>query len=484
MERGRKKEEPGPQVIPAPFPMKGLNTVLASYRRDLTTSQSLRNVRGVEPTTDRKRGSQRGGLTREFDRAVSSWVQHINHMVLAIGEPSEELSGEFEGINKWWHSAIPANASIYSMPARAGSLGYGILKIDPAAETGAVIAEATLTGITDASVYYTNPIVAPNGSIYAHVGFLPDAASLGSAAYYPYAFLKINPVADTAAFLTWTPPGALATTALWHNPSFSQGPTILAPNGCIYIISGDVAVTKIDTATDVVSRFGSITYSSQDSLWSHAVLVGTAIYCIPWNADYILKIETSTDTLSTFGSFGSNDTLWSHGVLAGNGKIYGIPYGSASVLKIDPLTDSATTFGSLGDISTNPAEVKYWAKWRHGVLASTGNIYGVPESYDAVLKINPTSDTVSTVGSLGEPSSPSNPARWEMGVLAANGKIYCPPDDATTVLEIDPATDTLATTGSYADPDPGTSLFRHAIRAGNDKIFSIPYDSTYLLRLV
>jgi len=59
--------------------------------------------------------------------------------------------------------------------------------------------------------------------------------------------------------------------------------------------------------------------------------------------------------------------------------IYGIPLNSAPVLKIDPTTDTASTFGSLS--GTN--------KWAGGVLAPNGMIYGIPINSTTVLKINP-----------------------------------------------------------------------------------------------
>jgi hypothetical protein len=51
-------------------------------------------------------------------------------------------------------------------------------------------------------------------------------------------------------------------------------------------------------------------------------------------------------TVSTFGSLGGNNK-WRGGVLAPNGDIYGIPASSTGVLKVDPATDTVSTFGSL-----------------------------------------------------------------------------------------------------------------------------------------
>ena len=124
--------------------------------------------------------------------------------------------------------------------------------------------------------------------------------------------------------------------------------------------------------------------------------------------------------VSTFGSL-SGTAKWRGGVLAPNGKIYGIPYDSTTVLEIDPITKTTTTFGSLaGDF-----------KWAGGVLAPNGKIYGIPHGSTTVLEIDPVTKTTSTFGSL------ATNGKWFGGVLAPNGKIYGIPYSATTVLEID-----------------------------------------------
>ncbi len=476
----REKPEPKPQVVKAPFPMGGLNTVLSAYRRDLTTSQDLRNVRGVEPTTDRKRGSKRGGLTREFDGAVSAWVQHINHMVLAIGDDVAVVSGQtFDGEDKWQFPLLAGNGSIYSMPASQPSIGaaHGLFKVDPSTESGEVLGAAQFAGI---NLYrpFANAVEAGNGCIYAHMSSLGPSSVPGNSDFYPYAFLKLDTATDIITFLTWS---LTAITDGYFRPRVA----VIAPNDCIYIFGGNAYVVKIDTATGTVSTFGTVDTEASEDMFVSAVLVGTDIYGIPYSGQSVLKIDTATDTLSTFGSFAAGGSKWKHGVLADNGKIYGIPYGSAQVLEIDPNTDSTATFGSLGDEATFPgiADQKYWHKWNWGVLADSGKIYCVPAGFDAVLKIDPDLSATSTFGSLVPDDDYTAATRWFMGVLASSGKIYCPPALSRSVLRIDPDVDEVTLMGSYADPDVGTHLFLHAVRAGS-KIFAIPYDSTYILRLV
>jgi hypothetical protein len=103
--------------------------------------------------------------------------------------------------------------------------------------------------------------------------------------------------------------------------------------------------------------------------------------------------------------------------------IYGIPVDSTTVLKIDPTTDTATTFGSL---SANTY------KWMGGVLAPNGLIYSIPNSNSVVatLIIDPTTDTATTF------VTPGGSYYYAGCVVAPNGCIYAIPYYSTTILKI------------------------------------------------
>ena len=93
------------------------------------------------------------------------------------------------------------------------------------------------------------------------------------------------------------------------------------------------------------------------------------IYCIPSDADFVLKVDPATQTAyevgeSLEGRTGRlNCNKWQNGFLAADGRIYGIPLKSASVLCIDVATQTVYTVGS-GFTGAN--------KWEGGVLAHDG----------------------------------------------------------------------------------------------------------------
>jgi len=170
----------------------------------------------------------------------------------------------------------------------------------------------------------------------------------------------------------------------------------------------------------------------------------------------ILDTDPTMKFVSLFGSL-SGSYKWRGGVLAPNGKIYGIPYDSTQVLEIDPETQGLTLFGSLsGD-----------EKWAGGVLAPNGKIYGIPHNATQILEIDPETHNTTLFDSL-----PSDTNKWRGGVLAPNGKIYGIPLNSTQVLEIDPETQSTTLFGSLS----GDGKWTGGILAPNGKIYGIPYN--------
>lgn len=187
------------------------------------------------------------------------------------------------------------------------------------------------------------------------------------------------------------------------------------------------------------------------------------------NNNYNLMSATYPDLFSVRGAAGSATGGYLHGVLAPNGCIYCIPYLSAAtlVLKINPPQYLASTVGAVpfnGDF-----------KWSSGVLAPNGCIYGIPANATTILKIDPTTDTVSTFGSLS-----SATGKWIGGMLGLDGKIYCIPSNASTILVIDPTNDTTSEFGSLG---ASTEKYAGCAMGSNGKIYGMPLTSGNILEI-
>lgn len=229
----------------------------------------------------------------------------------------------------------------------------------------------------------------------------------------------------------------------------SIGSTI-SPNGPFYprLGYGQIAggsssfriLTFADAPTVSLLSYPTPTPPAAPGWGAPVVAANGDIYAAPYStaASTVLKIAPG-DIVSEFGSVGSGDSKWMIGALASNGRIYYAPFGSGvtAVLKIDPTTDTVTTFGSLGT-----------GKYCSLVRAPNGFLYGMPAlTTTNVLKLNPTNDTTSTFGTIS-----AGGRCLGNGVLAPNGAIYCGGNGVgVPFLKIDTTTDTVTTFGSASN---------------------------------
>jgi hypothetical protein len=270
---------------------------------------------------------------------------------------------------------------------------------------------------------------------------------------------------------------------------------VLAPNGKIYgIPNGVSSVCLIDPITNTVDtttvRISSGSFiSSGGSNWVGGVLAPNGkIYGIPYNSSNVClidpvsnTIDTTTVTITSGSSIPFGGLNWQGGVLAPNGKIYGIPRVSSNVCLIDPITNTVDT--TTVKISSGSSIPPSNFKWRGGVLAQNGKIYGIPENSTSVLYIDPITNTVDiTTVNVVSGSSLSGNAKWVGGVLAPNGKIYGIPSSASNFCLIDPITNTVDTT--TVTISSGSNLggtHEGGVLAPNGNVYGMPTSSSNVL---
>eukprot|EP00966_Prymnesium_polylepis_P213098 4935578-Prymnesium_polylepis.1 len=167
---------------------------------------------------------------------------------------------------------------------------------------------------------------------------------------------------------------------------------------------------------------------------------------IPANADSVLKIDPFAQEVSTipfaYSCHHRADRKYKYlgGVLGPDGRIYCVPSDADYVLRIDPETCSATEIGpEIGTRATHCHISHNCNKWQNGFLAPDGLIYAIPLKASAVLRIDPLRDTVDVVGGpfIGF-------EKWEGGVLSRLGAMYCMPLNSKKILKINPKGDGIA----------------------------------------
>jgi streptogramin lyase len=146
------------------------------------------------------------------------------------------------------------------------------------------------------------------------------------------------------------------------------------------------------------------------------VLANTgSIYCAPYGAEHILKIDTIQGTVETLDDVElpeTGDYLWASGALAADNKIYYMPDCAHRIMKLDPDNDSLSSVGDdLGE-----DEDKYYGT----VVGNDDRVYGIPYNAKRIIKFDTTNPYItSTVGEEAE----ENFGCAGNGVLGGDGDI-------------------------------------------------------------
>ncbi|WP_108972955.1 hypothetical protein [Leptospira ryugenii] len=254
------------------------------------------------------------------------------------------------------------------------------------------------------------------------------------------------------------------------NPRTNAVSTLAPYSGVIFYIGG--AMTQADIIylaphltnifyaynikNNTVSSIG--TQSIAGSAFSGGITSRNGI--VYFNPSGELKVWYYNTTTNTFGSI--NTALsgsYAASVLAPNGKIYMIPFDATEVIKIDPDSQSIQTIGPT---------IVGTAKYISGVLTPDGKIYMIPYENDTLRYIDTNTDSIV---SFGPTLSPTSPGKFNGAVLAPNGKIYLIPYGNLTFASIDTRNgNAYATFGTNPN-----GAFRGGALTSDGKIYLSPY---------
>lgn len=145
------------------------------------------------------------------------------------------------------------------------------------------------------------------------------------------------------------------------------------------------------------------------------------VYLIPYNRDTFVRVNTTNDTTTLFGSTVPGARLG--GVYAPNGYLYQPPSSTSSFMKIHPVTGVQTTFGNLGS---------GFLRWINGCNGLDGKIYFAPVTANTILVLDTSDDSFTQIPIVGLGGS-SYCANLQ---LAPNGNIYGFPFSANGFIEI------------------------------------------------
>jgi hypothetical protein len=291
---------------------------------------------------------------------------------------------------------------------------------------------------------------------------------------------------------------------LWSNDEPLHGGTLflgaeVGSDGSIYCIPGHASrVLRMDLETNEISSVGpDLESNGRHYKWLRGIVVGDIIYGLPCHADEILRIHVPSrqvtkipipyeqllvcdeDDSSPEEAKEQREMIWKyHGgnISPIDNCIYAIPQRAHQVLKLDPTTETVSLVGP---------KFPGHCKWYGGILGkSDGAIYGIPQNASGVLRITP--DSVTVHGDYGTGNH-----KWHGGAAASNGVIVSVPANANTVLCVTPGDPEpiLQEIGnahviqSGRHRDDGKYKYLGAMCGTNGKVYVFPCGSEYVLQV-
>jgi hypothetical protein len=247
--------------------------------------------------------------------------------------------------NKWYGGITGADNCVYGIPYRS----CAVLRIDCATDTAALVGPDY-----GCSQFNWHGGILVNGCIYAH----PSHAN-------SVLVIDTNPKTGPAA-------------------ASDQTGTVSTDNYCTEL---PIHGSDVD-CTPHYKWLGGIVGAD-----------GTTIYCPPCDTAAILKIDTVTNTCTTFGDCTRAKNKWQGGVYSPRDEcVYCIPASGTHVLRIATgAAAAADDYELLGPLPNHRD------KWQGGHVGRDGCLYFIPENGYRVLKITPPLQPPTS--SLGEESS-------------------------------------------------------------------------------
>ena len=261
------------------------------------------------------------------------------------------------------------------------------------------------------------------------------------------------------------------------------------PNGCcVALPCNHLSLLKVNPSNNKVYTFGSTVLREAcegvTGWYFHGGNLASNgwIYCIPANANFVVKVNPATDEVVLIGPKMVGKQKWYGGIIGSDGNIYGIPHNAATVLKIDPRNDSVSTLsGTSGSLPEGN-----W-KW-HGGLAAGHKIIGFPNNADHILVIDCSKSQIYTTGGphilkSGRHRIPQD-GRYKYlgGALTENGRYaYLFPCDAERVLRVDCATDEMVLVGPCLLD--GENKSQNGFAAKDGCLYGIPQRGAGVLRI-
>ncbi|KAG7373265.1 hypothetical protein IV203_033989 [Nitzschia inconspicua] len=272
----------------------------------------------------------------------------------------------------------------------------------------------------------------------------------------------------------------------WHGAGINKEKT-----GIFCVPSNAKKVLKVDTITKTTSfididfdpdQYPGFTLDCTNKWYGGITGDDNAVYCIPYRASGVLRIDTETNTAKIIGpNYGVGNYFW-HGGIKRNGKIYAHPSHADTVLVIDTREDVKGAISELPIHRHNEDDnnLKGTYKWLGGAVGADGNIYCPACDTSAILKINVQTDHCNTQGFAGVDRN-----KWQGGILGRDNCVYTIPANGVHVCRIatDPTIEGENVVQLLGDLPPHKDKWQGAAVGKDGSLYFIPENGYRVMRV-
>ena len=241
---------------------------------------------------------------------------------------------------------------------------------------------------------------------------------------------------------------------------------IKGSDNCFYCLPNQAEqILKVDPSNNVTTLVGEkISYWTK---YQSGFANGDFVYGIPYDNCKFLKFNIKTKTSEFFGDdLGFYGMKWTSGTLADDGCVYCFPFNHNRILKFDP-NDDTTTF--IGEEIEGDEE-----KFNGTIKAENVYIYGIPYNTSRVAKINVATQEVTFLAeNYGDQWG-----KWEGGVKGIDGNIYCVPYNQKKWWKIDTVTETSSLVAEDLSKNENCN-YKSCVVGEDCNIYAIGYDVHY-----
>ena len=376
---------------------------------------------------------------------VKAWDNQERHQSLLIIDPDKQTAYVWgSNFGNYPHICAHPNGNLYLIP---GSAGSGLYEIDPVSKTYHNVFVDDHYGVMGTSFSSAN---GANGSGYSNATNVACTGGSGTGCT-----VDIHTVDGNGAIQVLPEHG-------YTLNEYGKGYAI----GDELTITGGNGAAKFTVIGNVFKMLGWESWEGNFNGAAPGVIHGTHVF------DYDEGLDK-----------------WIHGVLAPNNDcIYCIPKNANRVLKIDPVNKKYSLIGTVADVcpdigltdDLSNTQQKYGGaeKYCHGVLGADGMIYMIGDRFQGIGKIDPFTDTVTwqhlsitesmlpgltlikkanyggSVGTAGEITE----RPFESAALGTDGKIYIVPRHFPWITVYDPRTNTIEKMGTGTSSAPSLAM--------------------------